>query len=394
MEAFKYPILTLSCFGLLIGACRLDNPPKPNPYTFSAPSVSEVQLIDEGNDNDAGDFRVSFKKAFDEDFLSEYQVVLAPYVDSILSRNILDLDPTSILIVPKGQLEYDTLLPENLKDINGNTIDESTRYRAWVRCVPDGKFVKEEGVIIPSNAVQLKVNNIFIHFIENHGVMVSGYGKKILIDALPNSVVGYSTPSTTVLNNIINGVEPYGEIDLFCITHGHADHFHAGRLSTFGLRNSASRILGPMQVLDQVILSNEIWTNVPRYSSLDTNLAGIDIEIFHFKHFEEIWPNTATVDNYAFLIKLGGYRILHLGDMEFSIENLQNFDFLTEKIDILMVPAFNEILKPENGQLIRERINPDNIIAMHLHDNTPLNNVFQTYSGAKVMSFSGQILSY
>ena len=64
-------------------------------------------------------------------------------------------------------------------------------------------------------------------------------------------------------------------------------------------------------------------------------VAGIDFEILGLRHGT---GRHATIQNLGHIIKLGGKKLLHVGDADTSIENFEKFNLDEEGIDIAFLP--------------------------------------------------------
>ena len=91
-------------------------------------------------------------------------------------------------------------------------------------------------------------------------------------------------------------------------------------------------------------------------------VAGIDFEILGLRHGT---GRHATIQNLGHIIKLGGKKLLHVGDADTSIENFEKFNLDEEGIDIAFLPDWF-LLYSEGQTLVREHIKPKQIIAVHV----------------------------
>ncbi len=83
-------------------------------------------------------------------------------------------------------------------------------------------------------------------------------------------------------------------------------------------------------------------------------VAGIDFEILGLRHGT---GRHATIQNLGHIIKLGGKKLLHVGDADTSVENFASFNLDKEGIDIALLPDWF-ILYTEGQPLIRDHIKP------------------------------------
>jgi len=71
------------------------------------------------------------------------------------------------------------------------------------------------------------------------------------------------------------------------------------------------------------------------------------------------------VQNFGYLVRLGGLKFLHLGDVDYAADNLEGLGFKEEEIDVVFLPTFNTLISEANRDLIIEVINPKLVIGLH-----------------------------
>ena len=91
-------------------------------------------------------------------------------------------------------------------------------------------------------------------------------------------------------------------------------------------------------------------------------VAGIDFEILSLRHGT---GRHATIQNLGHIIKLGGKKLLHIGDADTAVENFEKFNLNEEGIDIAFIPIWF-LLGNEGQTIVREHIKPKQIIAVHI----------------------------
>src|ERR1041384_301094 len=91
-------------------------------------------------------------------------------------------------------------------------------------------------------------------------------------------------------------------------------------------------------------------------------MAGIDFEVLNLRHRT---GRHASIQNLGHIIKLGGKKLLHIGDADTAVENFEKFNLDEEGIDIALLPFW--FLTGSEGQtIVREHIKPKQIIAVHI----------------------------
>ncbi|GEM_PF-1366651 len=155
---------------------------------------------------------------------------------------------------------------------------------------------------------------VVIASLGGEGIMIQWGGVKILIDALVRDAL----PLTTSERRRLQGaVSPYDGVTLALVTHPHYDHFDAGYAAQFLLHSPGTRLVslaetaeamreqdGWDQIADRVV-------GIPFSAAAQTRLevGAAVVTAFHLEH-----TGLGSIPNLAFLIEIGGRRLLHLGD--------------------------------------------------------------------------------
>jgi L-ascorbate metabolism protein UlaG (beta-lactamase superfamily) len=207
-------------------------------------------------------------------------------------------------------------------------------------------------------------------YISNAGVMLEVNKKKILIDSFCNPRTPiYKRITDEVKEHIILGVPPFNDIDLLLFTHHHTHHFDAESVDSFMERNEKAFVLATpqsMMMLNSVFFDSKesrfIKVEPEKYQTEDIHLNGIDIQAISMLHMGKEYEE---VENFAYLINVGGKKILHVGDAKPAQENYMDLNLIREDIDLLIAP-FPYISIGAGRQMIEKYIRPKNIVAMHL----------------------------
>lgn len=221
------------------------------------------------------------------------------------------------------------------------------------------------GLAAPANA-QLEVT-----FMGNNGVMLSAGGKSILIDTLHNHNNNFWTqlPSSDLLD-VVAGNAPFDNVRYAMATHNHPDHYASNVVLGFLGQHPDAKFIGPPQVRSSLVpnphpQSIDI-TPAFQTGSIIVSEPGIEIEVFHMEHFDQFGNDFSSVQDFTYLVTMGGVSVFHLGDIDYIDENFENFDFASRNIDAVVLPTFNTLLSEANKAIIIDQINPKHIIATHL----------------------------
>lgn len=219
---------------------------------------------------------------------------------------------------------------------------------------------------------QSQTPTVEITYIANEGVLISADGKQVLIDGLHREYQpAYAFLPPAEREKIETAKPPFDKIDLILVSHMHLDHFHPESVGRHLQHNPKALLVSSQQVVD------EIEKNFKDYSSIKSRVtgvtpqwkekvalkvAGIEFEILRLRHGT---GRHATIQNLGHVIKLGGKKLLHIGDADTAVENFEKFNLDEEGIDIAFLP-FWFLLGAEEQALVRDHIKPKQILAVHI----------------------------
>lgn len=223
-------------------------------------------------------------------------------------------------------------------------------------------------IMVLSLSASAQENAVTITYLQNDGVLISNGEDKVLIDALFTPVSGWINITDNELNNMTSAIAPYNDIDLVLITHNHGDHYSIASVNAHLNNNSNARLIAPPQVRSNFSGSQILTVSPSVGQSESLTINGIELEVLHMHHFDAFGNDFSNVQNYGFLIKIGGVNILHLGDVEMTVENLQSFGLAGKNINYVLIPTFNTQahLQTSHRDALLSQVNPANIIGLHL----------------------------
>lgn len=209
--------------------------------------------------------------------------------------------------------------------------------------------------------------SVKITYLGNDGVLITDGDKAVIIDGLHANPSAWVQLSTVEYNKLLNAQPPYNNVDVVMSTHDHSDHSSPTNIDTFLSESpQKTKFIGPPQVNSGLNDQSQIIGINPTFRTKEeTTVNGITIEVFHLKHFDQFGYDFSDVENFGYLVHIGGLKILHLGDVEYSVENFQNFNLENEGIDVVLIPTFNALISSTNRDLINSLVSPKNVIALH-----------------------------
>lgn len=232
-------------------------------------------------------------------------------------------------------------------------------------------LIKSVGASEPPFSVALE-NSLQIRYIANEGVLLTHGKQKVLIDAhhfQGNPLYDHVPPLR--LQQMVNGLKPFDGVSLILATHMHADHFDAATVGQHLLLNSRTRFVASEQMTSLIKkefkqyekIRGQIETVTPGVGFFEEGeFNGIRVKLLGMKHSGKRFN---TMQNIAYIIKLGKYKLLHIGDADGSIQNFEPFKLPSEGIDIAFIPYWFLTHKALQ-KIVNEYIQPGRIIAIHI----------------------------
>ncbi len=211
--------------------------------------------------------------------------------------------------------------------------------------------------------------------IGNEGFLITTGRRKVLVDSVfgpPEAPPLPEAPPPDILDKIKSGETPFDNIDLMLVTHAHPDHFvpraHAAQL----LANSKTVLVGPVDAAELIEqecgdydkIRSRIRTDTPWWGArVEMNLQDIRVSVLGLRHADEV---NYDLSHRAYLIEVGGFKILHLGDALATRANFAEFGWLAdEEIDLAFIPYW--LVRSEEGvTLVKDVIRPKHVVAMHI----------------------------
>jgi len=220
-------------------------------------------------------------------------------------------------------------------------------------------------------------DGVSITFLANEGVMLSSGSKRVLIDALflrygPE----YAMPADSTRAALERARAPFDSVDLVLVTHRHGDHFHHAPVAAHLLANSRATLVTSTQVIDS------LRGHLPAGSSLAPRLMarttapgarrrevinGIQVELLGLPH---VGMRHRGVEHLGYIVDLGGRRVLHVGDADFTEETVAPFRLDTARIDVALLPVW-VVTSVEGRRVIERWIRPRQVVAFHVEEGQP-----------------------
>lgn len=218
-------------------------------------------------------------------------------------------------------------------------------------------------------------SKVQIRFLANEGIMIYTNKRKVLIDALHRGNDSLAAPvDEDTLEKIVSGSEPFKGADLLLFTHEHADHFDRDLTVRAMNANPALMLVGPRAVTEAVRTSEDLAEEASRRIwTMDMTLGGrsqlhirdISVEAAGLEH--DATGKDCQVNN-AYLICVGGKRILHVGDAKAVPESFEGITEDAKGADAMIVP-FTYAGIPDARDIIAS-LAPKKLMITHMPDKT------------------------
>ncbi|MFZ5974544.1 MAG: MBL fold metallo-hydrolase [Bacillota bacterium] len=209
------------------------------------------------------------------------------------------------------------------------------------------------------------------------GVIVETVGIRLMIDGLfgkdghPFSVV-----PQPLMDNLLQGFEPFGTIDYLLFTHLHPDHFGSGEAIAYLRDNTVRGVFLPVDESEEKLrrAGNGLrqWMdahNVP-FRPLSMPIGshgrydmepGVALTTFNTGH---MGPQYAHISNYCLLLTLGGKTLLFTGDADFLDDSFAGA-LNGCKVDAVFInPLFYQ--NPRGRAILDTVIRPRQVILYHI----------------------------
>jgi L-ascorbate metabolism protein UlaG (beta-lactamase superfamily) len=222
-------------------------------------------------------------------------------------------------------------------------------------------------------AADPEVTTVTITYIGNEGFLLSGGGKKVVIDGIyTGGWTFYQTPSSEVLTQMWNATGPFAGVDAVLATHNHGDHFDASRVVQHMTNNPSATLIGPAQVCDAVksvagsaAISNRVVTAMPNFSSsIQVAAAGMEFKVVRLRHGDD---PADTAQSLGFVFSIGGVKVYHNGDAYTpNLAELQSLKMAEEHIDVAILNCYLFAYPTQSAWQIIDYLRPKAIVLMHL----------------------------
>jgi L-ascorbate metabolism protein UlaG (beta-lactamase superfamily) len=212
-----------------------------------------------------------------------------------------------------------------------------------------------------------------ITFLANEGVMLASRTRKVFIDGLfLKYKTGFALPADSTQDALQRARPPFDGVDVVLVTHRHGDHFHPIPVAAHLRANPRATLLTSRQVIDTLrrhALARDLSNTrfMARTMSPGTRrrevVNGVTVELLGIPHGGG-WRSRG-LEHLAYIVEMGGRRVLHTGDADLTDEVLAPFRLDTARIDVALVPAWL-LTNQKSRRAIVRWIRPGQVIGIHV----------------------------
>lgn len=227
------------------------------------------------------------------------------------------------------------------------------------------------GAVVHARApVTTLSDSLQVTYVGNEGFLIEVEGRKILIDALYRmGVAGYVVHPHERRRLLERGTPPFDNVDLLLATHHHADHYDPRAVGSHMVRNRSASFISTDQAVVELENMFPAWRHIaarvfgssPAKNERDSfEVNGIQVATLNLHHGSD-----SPIENLGFLIEIGGWKLLHVGDSEASPEEFGKYGLASEELDLVFLPYWY-LAYPQWDGHIEPTFGDAGLVAMHL----------------------------
>jgi L-ascorbate metabolism protein UlaG (beta-lactamase superfamily) len=239
-------------------------------------------------------------------------------------------------------------------------------------------------LILGSAFAQVKPNDLKITYVANEGFIFQTQNRKFMIDAVFSDGYGiFPTPTTEVMNQIMQAQPPFDKISHYFLSHYHRDHCDPKLVKEYLTKNPTVKLVTnkPAVVFIDgcefgfVKLKNQFMDMTPEPDRGVTQRIGDGtiraVGISHMPYMEDGINLEELMFSVSYYMVLDGIKIFHSGDI--SNEGLK--DYVTKnggwKDNIDVACLYYEMLlgEKQDFKYLLKTLNPKYIVVMHIPTN-------------------------
>lgn len=249
----------------------------------------------------------------------------------------------------------------------------NTAFSELLRKSGARKTVRETVRIGTESARAGEHPSVDVSYISNEGFLVAANSRKILLDTPYTNPFGYIDTPEAVVAKLKKREAPFDRLGLMLFSHAHRDHFEPVAALAVLRKHPETVLVGNSVTLGELKTAGggDLGAEAARVREfnpgwgtfIEEKVNGIGLKIFPVNHGLPEKPYVTL----AYLFELGGFKILHLGDIAApsNVDFFPKYGLEKDDVDIAFIDPF--FLQDESGKkLLRDHIRPKKIILMHM----------------------------
>ncbi len=180
--------------------------------------------------------------------------------------------------------------------------------------------------------------------------MIVAGGRTVVVDALfREGVVNYARTSAPIRESLEEATGAFSDLDLVLATHHHADHFDAEAVLRHLRSNPEARFVSTLQAVSLLEAAETpagggagsesvmprvtgAWPAEGDREAVAAGRIGVDLlNLHHGRRGEE-------VQNLGLLLDIDGFKVLHVGDTQATVEEVAVYGLGGEAVDVAFIP--------------------------------------------------------
>lgn len=247
-------------------------------------------------------------------------------------------------------------------------------------------------------------SNLEITYLANEGVFIRFGDKAVIIDGLfRGGVSQYMTLPEDLREQVETASDEFFNCSVILVTHLHSDHYDAASVYRHLVHNPKAHLVAGKDVIGllETEADGDFTRGLKRIHApmlnwkQDTTISVNGVEITALRTRHGWWKNYG-LDHLGFIVEINNKRILHLGDIEMTEENLFQFKEHLTNIDVAILPHW--LMTYDMGiELTRQYIDAKEFIAVHVEPEKLAEisrNVLSSFPKAVVAGKARQKISY
>lgn len=235
-------------------------------------------------------------------------------------------------------------------------------------------------------------DKLVVRYTANAGVILSSGPSSVLIDTFFSRTFGRFHALEREEHKSIYS----RQIPLALATHIHGDHFSSGPVIGYLNVNPNTLFASSEQVIAQlkgkVKERQLISAKLDNAGTMTFEQHGMAVTMLNMPHGT---GKFATIQNYAQLIDINGWRVLHVGDAAIDIENTTKLGFDERGIDVAIVPYWYLFTEGGDEQMALIGANEWVFVHMPTHDIEKFNDALnRKRSAATALSLENEVATF